>query len=256
MGSRWMAVMMLLALGCSARRGSYGQAVDSATAACQRNPAYCASVAGEEAVVPLGVRAAQVAAAGRAWQVLDKVTTAALDEILVECARRADEEVNRRELGGKSPTKAQCDEQVGGTRENPVTRAMTLGRAKHELATQCAEEKLGSAYPGRFSLQQRYRLNPKTRQLELVSHETEVGMLKQGASGQLAGTVVPDVVIHTGNPLQVQGVYDFKFPCPVTNPPSWRHYPPGNPLRVKDQGAAYEQVLGPIPKRVTPTGVF
>jgi len=55
MGSRWSAgaVLMLLAMGCSARRGGYAQAVDSATAACQRNPAYCARVGGEEAVVPL-----------------------------------------------------------------------------------------------------------------------------------------------------------------------------------------------------------
>jgi hypothetical protein len=209
-------------------------------------------VGGEEAVVPLQLRAAQVAAAGKTWQVLDEVMEASLGEILVECARQADEEVNRKEFGGKSPTQAQCDEQVGGTRENPVTRAMTLGRAKHELATQCAQEKLGGAYPGRFSLQQRYRLNPRTRQLELIRHDTEVGMLRQGGGGQLAGTVVPDVVIHTGDPLQVQGVYDFKFPCPDTNLPSWRKYPPGNPLRANNQGDAYKEVFGVPARRVTP----
>jgi hypothetical protein len=27
------------------------------------------------------------------------------------------------------------------------------------------------------------------------------------------GTLEPDVVIHTGDPLQVQAVYDFKFRC-------------------------------------------
>jgi hypothetical protein len=251
-----VGVLMLLAVGCSARRGSYGQAVDSATAACQRNPAYCARVGGEEAVVPLQLRAAQVAAAGKTWQVLDEVTVAALDQLLTECAQQAGAEVNRRELGGKSPTKAQCDEQVGGTRENPVTRAMTLGRAKHELAVQCAQEKLGRAYPGRFSLQQRYRLNPRTRQLELISHEQELAMLREGASAQLVGTVVPDVVIHTGDPLQVQGVYDFKFPCPDSNDPSWRRYPPNHPLKARNQGAAYAEILGEPPGLVTPKGVY
>ena len=258
MGSRWSAgaVLMLLAMGCSARRGGYAQAVDSATAACQRNPAYCARVGGEEAVVPLQVRAAQVAAAGKAWQALDALVRESIEELLVECARQAEAEVNRRELGGKSPTKAQCDEQVVGSRENPVTRAMALGRAKHELAAQCAREKLSHAHPGRFSLQQRYRINSKTRQLELISHEQELAMLREGSSAQLAGTVVPDVVIHPGKPLQVQGVYDFKFPCPDSNNPSWRRYPPNHPLNARNQGAAYAEILGEPPGLVTPKGVY
>lgn len=34
-------------------RSSYEQSLDSATNACRQNPAYCASVAGEETIVPL-----------------------------------------------------------------------------------------------------------------------------------------------------------------------------------------------------------
>lgn len=42
-----------------------GQALDSATSACRQNPAYCARIAGEEAVVPTvrgGAEVASVAA--------------------------------------------------------------------------------------------------------------------------------------------------------------------------------------------------
>ncbi|MBZ4422001.1 hypothetical protein K8638_36745 [Myxococcus sp. RHST-1-4] len=67
---------------------------------------------------------------------------------------------------------------------------------------------------------------------------------------------MPDVVIHTGNPLQAQRVYDFKFPCPERNNPQWRDYPSGNSLQVLNQGAAYEKVLRASSARVTPKGVF
>jgi hypothetical protein len=83
-----------------------------------------------------------------------------------------------------------------------------------------------------------------------------LALLREGASAQLAGTVVPDVVIHTGNPLQVQGVYDFKFPCPGTKDPSWRRYPPNHPQGIRTQGEAYNVVLGGRPRLVSPKGVF
>lgn len=108
---------------------------------------------------------------------------------------------------------------------------------------------------GRFSLEQRYRINPETRQLELLSHETELAMRRRGGK-ELEGSVVPDVVIHTGNPLQVQAVFDFKFPCPETNDGQWRSYLPGNPLRVRNQREAYLKVLDATPALVTPKGVF
>jgi hypothetical protein len=224
--------------------------MDSASAACRRSPAYCATVAGEETVVPLHVRAAQVGAAGKAWQVLDEVVRKSIEDILLECARRADAEVNRKEFGGRPPTREECAEQVGGTRENPVTQAMRLGNAKHALALQCTQEKLGLAHPGRFNLEQRYRTHPETRQLERVTSERELEMLRNGGR-ELSGTVVPDVVIHTGNPLHVQHVYDFKFPCPESNKSYWRKYPPGNALQVIDQGAAYLKVLRARSFRVT-----
>lgn len=136
-----------------------------------------------------------------------------------------------------------------------MTRSMRLGSAKHTLAIACTQEKLGWAHPGRFSLEQRYRINPETRQLERILHATELEMLRNGGK-ELAGSVVPDVVIHTGDPLQVQRVYDFKFPCPESNRPQWRAYPPDNPSRFRDQGEAYLKVLETPPFRVTTGGVL
>ncbi len=249
--------VLLFLVGCGAgspsRRGagSYAQAVDSATAACERNPAYCATVAGEESVVPLQVRAVQVAAAGKAWEVLDELVWKSIEDILFECAKWADAEVNRKEFGGRAPTATECEQQVGGTRENPVTRGMRLGGAKHELASQCTEEKLSRAQPGRFSLEQRYRIHPETRQLELISRKTELAMLRKGGK-ELAGSVVPDVIIHTGDPLQVQAVFDFKFPCPEGNRAAWRDYPSGSASGASNQGEAYKSIFGVQPTRVPP----
>ncbi|NPC87006.1 hypothetical protein HPC49_53610 [Pyxidicoccus fallax] len=132
---------------------------------------------------------------------------------------------------------------------------MRLGSAKHALATQCAEVNLGNFLPGRFSLEQRYRIHPETRQLERIQHESELEMLRKGGK-ELVGSVVPDVVIHTGNALQPQRVYDFKFPCPESNPGSWRDYRSGNPHNIKNQGEAYQKVFDAPSLLVTPKGVF
>lgn len=253
-----MAVGVLLcSIGCGAggpgRRGtgSYAQSLDSPTVTCENAPAYCAKLAGEEAALPLRVRAVQAATAVKAWQVLDELVRKTLEDILIECANQADAEVNRQEFGGRAPTRQECQEQVGGTRENPVTRGMRLGGAKHALALRCTEEKLGRAHPGRFSLEQRYRINPETRQLELISHEMELQMLRRGGK-ELVGSVVPDVIIHTGNPLQVQAVFDFKFPCPEGNQSSWRQYSSGNGNEVSNQGDAYQKTFDVQAVRIRP----
>lgn len=117
-------MVLLSTVGCGAggpaRRGTQRYALtDSATAACQRNPAYCAKAVGEEAVVSLGGRAVQVAATGKAWQVLDAVATQGIEDILVECARWADAEVNQQEFGGRHPTADECKQQVGARGRTP-----------------------------------------------------------------------------------------------------------------------------------------
>ncbi|OJH36055.1 hypothetical protein BON30_36300 [Cystobacter ferrugineus] len=64
--------------------------------------------------------------------------------------------------------------------------------------------------------------------------------------------IVPDVVIHSGNPLEALAVYDFKFPCPTRNPPNWRNYPQGHPYHRSNQGEMYEAALRVKPRRVAP----
>ncbi len=74
----------------------------------------------------------------------------------------------------------------------------------------------------------------------------------EGAQNR-ARTIVPDIVLHAGNPAKVQDVYDFKFPCvDPEKKPSWREYPGWHPYQWQSQGEVYEEVLGPKPARVAP----
>ncbi|WNG40932.1 hypothetical protein F0U61_49980 [Archangium violaceum] len=234
--------------------GSAGYTVDSATSACRQNPAYCATLAGEETVVPTAIRGAtELASVGATLRVLTPQTRSHIEDALVECVEWAHEQVNRRHFDGNTPTPSQCQEELG---KDPcgrkVTRAMQLGTEKHRLARQCTEEKLGALIPGRFSLEQRYRNNPQTGQKQLVSREEATALRQQGCGDELEGSIVPDVVIHSGNPLEVLAVYDFKFPCPISNHPRWNTYPEGHPYAYSNQGAVYWKLLGVKPNLVAP----
>ncbi len=244
-----------LLTGC----GSAGYTVDSATSACRQNPAYCAQVAGEETVVPTlrvvaaeeamvpTVRgAAELASVGATLRVvLDVATKSRIEQALMECAGWAHDKVNRQYFGNEGPSREQCKEQLPQLDPcgRKVTRAMQLGTEKHALAIQCAAHKLGELIPGRFSLEQRYRYDKQSRQTELVSPEQARALRQQGCWDELQGTLVPDVVIHTGNPLRVQAVYDFKFPCPIKNEPTWRQYEGEHPYRDSSQGQIYSEAL-------------
>ncbi len=61
---------------------------------------------------------------------------------------------------------------------------------------------------------------------------------------KLVGSLVPDVVIHLGDPLRAQAVYDFKFPCVNSDVPSpWRVYPKEHPHADKTQQEMYREAL-------------
>jgi hypothetical protein len=175
-----------------------------------------------------------------------------VEQELKHCAELANERVNRKWFGG-DPTPAQCKEVLRtDTRGNKITRAMRLGEEKHTEALKCAADRLGKLLPGSFHLEQRYRHDAATDHLELVSAEQRRELLRQGRSHELKGTLVPDVVIHSGDPLQVRAVYDFKFPCLPTHPPKWGVYDEeGHPYRDRTQGDVYKEVFGEA-WRVTP----
>ncbi|WP_157758849.1 hypothetical protein [Cystobacter fuscus] len=234
--------------------GLTGHAADSVTNACGQNPAYCAVLTGKEAAVPATKGAAEIASIAATLRLLPTDMKARVERELVECAERADFQVNIRRFAGDQPSREQCQEVLPGWDPcgKKVTRAMQLGTEKHQLALQCIQERFNRLFPGRFSLEQRYRYDKQTRSTKLISREEARVLRKQDCGEELKGTLVPDVVIHSGNPLEALAIYDFKFPCPSTNPPSWSEYPEGHPHYPENQGKMYEQALGAAAFRVAP----
>lgn len=256
------ASVLLAACGTPSATGRgapshYSQAADSATNTCLRNPACYTRPAGEEAVLPWLTRAQDAAnTAVAVLRLLDAAQLALVERILADCANQASFEVNERMLGpGKRPTRELCQEVVGkDSRGSEVTRAMELGREKHRVALQCAQEELAKQIPDQFSLEPRYQYDPSTGRLRLLDPKLVEEWLRNGLLDKLLGTLVPDVVLHaSGNPLKVQAVYDFKFPCPQDKNPSWSNYPPKHPYEGSNQGEMYRKALGGgEPARVSP----
>ena len=259
-GLGWLC-SLLLWTACAgsemrAPRGYSQIEMDSATAGCLRNPA-CASQVGQDAVLPwlsrAVVRAGQAAAVMRLWEAAE---VARVEHVLVECAKRANHEVNERMLGPGQRTNRQiCEERVVDANGRTVKRAVLLGNAKHAAALACVLEQLGVTEAGRFSLEPRYLRDAKTGQTRWLEPEEVARWLAAGQFFLLMGTIAPDVVLHAlGNPLKVQRIYDFKFPCPVTNPPRWDIYPEGSPFADKPQNAVYQELLSSeqTPRLVSP----
>lgn len=227
-------------------RAQYAQTADSATSACLRNPA-CYTAVGEDAVLPwLARTSSAVRTVSAALRLLSDVELKRVGTILEECAKEAHFRVNEREFGpGKSPTREQCEEVVRRQGNQNITRAMELGTLKHELALECARKRLEQEIPGNYSLEPRYAYDLTTKQTRLLTREQVEEWLKAGWLHLLLGTLAPDVVLHgTGNPMKVQAVYDFKFPCRPTTRPSWHEYPAEHPYSSLGQQRVYEKAFG------------
>ena len=168
-----------------------------------------------------------------------------LEERLVECARMAERQVNARFFGDRPPTRQECGEEVEQDGcVKPITRAMQLGLQKHGLALQCAREVLEERWPAPFSIEQRYRFYANAGVLETVSREQEARLIAQGCTGELRGTIKPDLVLHADrNLLKAALILDFKFPCPDTNPPRWTPYGENSAFTGRKQGELYEEAL-------------
>lgn len=235
--------------------GRYAQEFDTATSTCSRNPACYTQAPGERAILPWLSRAADTArAAATVARMLDAAELARVEQLVEECAKDAEFEVNERELGGRRTTRELCQEEVGrDSRGQPVTRAMALGTLKHAVALQCVREKLGELMPENFSIEPRYHYDVSKSVTRLLDPKQVEAWLRDGLVALLVGTLVPDVVIHaSGNPLKVQVVYEMKFPCPSTNPGKWRDYPLDHPHQQPNQKALYEIALGGKAKLMTP----
>ncbi|NMO22032.1 hypothetical protein HPC49_35600 [Pyxidicoccus fallax] len=198
-------------------------------------------------MLPWLARAASVArTASAALRLLSAAELHRVESILVDCVKAAHFQVNERMFGqGKRPTLEQCEEKVKNPWNQEVKLSVELGRLKHEDAFECVRRELDAFMQGGYSIEPRYAYNVKTKQTRLISREQVEEWLQAGWQHLLLGTLVPDFVIHeTGNPLKVQAVYDFKFPCANDLDVQWRLYPPRHPYQFKDQGRMYKEALG------------
>lgn len=255
----WLAGCLLLSACAGAPRSrapgryAWDNTVD---AACRANAANC-GLAGKEAVKDPWIA---VATAGstvdEALQVLDTAMRERIEEALKECADEARSTVllrYRQYFKGASPTPEDCmrsAQEVAGQR---VNWAVYLGTQMHRVALQCTEERLNELRPSGFSLEPRYGYDRKTGRKRLIRPEEEQALERSGNSGELRGTLKPDVVLHRGDPLDVLAIYDYKFPCVNSDRrPSWNSYPAGHPYSNTSQGEMYEEALGVRPLRVAP----
>lgn len=187
--------------------------------------------------------------------VVEYLHRAQVEEALAHCALYAEEKVNGRHFQGRSPTREQCQQEVGtDAKGNGVTRAMELGREKHAVVMECLRWRLEVLLPGQFLLEPRYRYNGQTQETRLLSAEEVKRLLESGRGGELVGTIAPDVVIHLGDPLRPVELFELKFPCPSSNDPSWRKYPQNHPYAGKTQKMVYEEILKALLRAVTPMG--
>jgi hypothetical protein len=206
-----------------------------------------AATATTSSTVPLAVGSTLVIATPVVLAILHSQDKASeLQERLLECARLAEQQVNFPLFGNRPPTREECGEEleVDGCFE-PITRAMLLGRQKHDIALACARGVLEQLWPRPFSIEQRYRFYPSTQFLETVSRAEEQRLINIRCTRELWRTIKPDIVLHGDyNLLQAVLILDFKFPCPPTNPPTWKWYDEMSAYPNSAQGEIYTKALG------------
>lgn len=255
----WLCVLCAVLVGCATGPERRSYRLDSASSGCRQAPALCTAAAGEEAALP-GMKAVKVVAAGAAVAAevlkLFEEQRDLLEQALAECADLARSKVLLEQFGGRIPTPEQCRAEVErDAKDRPVTLAMKLGTEMHKVALDCTQARLERVRPGGFSLEPRYLYDPTTKKGRLISRDKEQSLLRDGPLGELKGSLVPDVVIHTGDPGRALAIYDFKFPCANTEDiAKWREYPPDSPHGGLNQEQVYKQVLEPAnpPLRIQP----
>ncbi len=215
---KWWFLGFLLPVACATTPGPwpgpgesspgtparYEQGLDTVSNSCGKNPA-CYTQRGSEAIMLALPRAVGVARGVSAvFRVLESAELARVEQLLVQCAKEADREVNEREYGlGKRPDDAECERVVGyDGKGNKVRRRMELGILKHEVAFACVKRELVRLFPDNVSIEPRYGPDPRTGRYVLTRVWED--------------SLKPDIVVHfSRDPNRVQCVYDFKFPCSV-----------------------------------------
>lgn len=231
--------------------GHYGYSnapvgIDSPSATCRNSLSACVALYGREVASTAAVLNV----------VLEETVRKSIEESLSDCADLARSEVLLRHEGQferLSPNAQEC-RQMTQSKGRKMSWAQRLGEEMHEVAKECVDKELGAKRKGRYSLEQRYRItNPETGEKKLVSAEEADALVESGNAGELTGTLKPDVVIHEGDPLNAQAVYDFKFPCVNTDrAPDWSRYPDGHPFESETQSTVYQKYIAPLVARIIP----
>ena len=212
-------VLVVLA-GCAVGRtpGRYAQAMDSATSGCLRSPACYTPMRGEEAIIPWLSRTAEVArTTTTVMRVLDAAQVGRIEAVVVQCARQANEDINKADevLRGRGPEWEECKRVVRQERGREVTRAIELGEKKHVAAMACVRAELAKLFPDNISVEPRYQRDAETGAWMRLDPVQVAEWVQIGLTRRLRGSLVPDLVVHaSGNPNQVQRVYDLKFRAP------------------------------------------
>ena len=225
------------------------------SATCTKNPAGCAEAFGTSSGLGGVVKATAAVVVGTTvivQEVVDLAVVAKADQVVKECADLARSEVLIRNFGGKTPTAEDCNQMVRMPTGEQIPRYLWFGREMHRVASDCVRRSLGKILPGRFSVEQRYRFDAQTKKATVVTAAEEAAIMRDGRFGELRETIVPDLVMHKGDPRFVEAVYDFKFPCADLEGWSWREYPNGHPYQGQDQRRVYLDALGQNPAAVVP----
>jgi hypothetical protein len=225
----------------------YALASDTATAGCLRNPACYTTPPGEEAIIPwLSNAASATRSATTMALLLTDAQIKLIEKTLTDCAHAANQQVNQEDakLKGQEPDKEECRRVVRREGNMDVTRAMELGTRKHDKALECARKAFEGDLAKYVRVEPTYQKDLHTGLWRWLDPQQVKEWLQLGLTAQLWGALVPDIVIHAAdNPNQVQRVYDFKFPCPPTNRPTWRPYAPDHPHYPNTQGQMYQKAL-------------
>jgi hypothetical protein len=188
----------------------------------------------------------------------DEAELSKLEELLLECVRRAEREINSERFGKGSPKLDDCKKVVGMDKcGRPISQAMELGNLKHAHALACMQDILRELWPGPVSIEQRYRFYRNASFVETVSLAEEQRLLAEDCTGELWRTIKPDVVLHGDyNLLRAVLILDLKFPCPGSRDPQWTEYGDESAYAGSSQRQIYEEALGGTALLFSPKGIF
>jgi hypothetical protein len=213
-----------------------------------RTPSLALKVGAVGVAGGLAAQSVRIGSAEQRGVVLAANLLAKIEKAIVQCARKAERQVNDHHFKGRSPSWEICQQVKVGEQ---TTWAAYLGLFKHEQAWPCLREALDALLPKvNYRLHPRFYVNPRTGRWEHMDENMVSQIVSQEGWSGLRGTIEPDIVLLDRNGIVVN-VYDLKFPCPETNAARWESYKDGY-WRDRSQADVYEEALEVEPALVSP----